>query len=160
MAASLPLLPRVVFTVLEPVSLIAGFLGPFISPSFFVSSQVPRPTSEPHLLLSTEHVLALQLGNAYLLLAFLGLFILNTTNELKTVRAYLAALWLGDIGHVAVTAWALGVTGLMDIGGWNAVTWGNIGATLALFFVRSLYFLGAFGQDASPSHRSGGRKDL
>ncbi|KAF2146209.1 uncharacterized protein K452DRAFT_294796 [Aplosporella prunicola CBS 121167] len=149
MASSLPLFPRFVFTIFEPISLLGGFLGPFLAPAFFVSSQVATSPEEAHDLLPSEHVLALQLGNAYLLLGFLGLFILNTTDELKTVKAYLAALWLGDIGHIAVTAWAMGWDGVADVGSWTAVAWGNIAVTAGLFAVRSLYFLGCFGEGSS-----------
>jgi hypothetical protein len=89
-------------------------------------------------------LVAWQLGNTYLLLGILGVFILNTTTEIKVVRAYLFALWLGDIGHVGVTAYAMGTAGLLDIAGWPSVAWGNIGITLALFLLRSLYLQGFF----------------
>jgi hypothetical protein len=128
--------------LLNPLSL-AGFLGPIVSPQFFISSQLPSPY--PLAADATSILLAQQLGNAYLLLGLLGLFILNTTTELKVVRAYLWALWLGDIGHVGLTLFAMGWEGTMDVGKWNAVIWGNIGATGALFLMRSLYFAGAFG---------------
>ncbi|OCL11890.1 hypothetical protein AOQ84DRAFT_172491 [Glonium stellatum] len=150
MASQLPTIPRVVFTILEPISLIAGFLGPLLAPSFFVSSQTAYEI--PHSLYLSEHILALQLGNCYLLLALLGLFILNTTSEIKTVRAYLVALWIADIGHVGVTAWAMGMQAFIDVAGWNAMAWGNIGATVFLFVMRSSYFLGAFGPNQEKSN--------
>ncbi|KAB2580596.1 hypothetical protein BFW01_g3528 [Lasiodiplodia theobromae] len=151
MASSLPTLPRIVFTIIEPISLVAGFLGPLVSPQFFAASQLAttKAAAEAHELTATEHILALQLGNAYLLLGFLGVFILNTTLDLPTVRAYLAALWLGDIGHVLITAWGLGLKGTFNIFGWNAVTWGNIGFTVMLFALRSLYFLGVFDKNGA-----------
>jgi hypothetical protein len=96
---------------------------------------------------ATTTLLAWQLGNAYLLLGFLGVFILNTTTELKVVRAYLFALWLGDIGHIGFTLWAMGWKGTTDIGSWSAVVWGNVGITLFLFALRSVYFLGVFDTD-------------
>jgi hypothetical protein len=86
--------------------------------------------------------MAWQLGNCYLLLGLIGVFILNTTTELKVVRAYLFALWLGDIGHLAITMYAMGSSAVLDIGGWSATTWGNVGATLFLFTIRSLYLQG------------------
>ncbi|KAF4309597.1 hypothetical protein GTA08_BOTSDO02230 [Botryosphaeria dothidea] len=146
MASSLPAFPRFVFTIFEPISLVAGFLGPLVSPQFFAASQLAtsKDAAEAHVLSPTEHVLALQLGNAYLLLGMLGVFILNTTLDPPTVKAYLAALWLGDIGHVAITAWGLGLQGTLNFFNWNAVTWGNIGVTVGLFIIRSLYFLGFF----------------
>lgn len=117
-----------------------------------------KAAAEAHVLSPTEHVLALQLGNAYLLLGFLGVFILNTTLDLPTVNAYLAALWLGDIGHVLITAWGLGLQGTLNFLSWNAVTWGNIGVTLALFAVRSLYFLGFFNKPKSGAKGAGKSK--
>jgi hypothetical protein len=106
---------------------------------------------------STTTLLAWQLGNAYLLLGILGLFILNTTTETRVVRAYLWALWIGDIGHVGFTLWAMGLKASLDIGSWNPVVWGNIGATLVLFSLRSAYFLGVFGEGAKapPAKRVG-----
>jgi hypothetical protein len=124
-----------------------------ISSGYFIKSQLPTSyaTAPSKIVLdnivasdATTTLLAWQLGNAYLLLGLLGVFILNTTSELKVVRAYLFALWLGDIGHVGLTLWAMGWKGATDIGSWNAVVWGNIGATLFLFATRSLYFLGFF----------------
>jgi hypothetical protein len=132
---------------------LAGFLIPVISSSYFIKSQLPTSyTTAPSKIVldnivasdATTTLLAWQLGNAYLLLGLLGVFILNTTSELKVVRAYLFALWLGDIGHVGFTLWAMGWKGTTDIGSWSAVVWGNIGATLFLFATRSLYFLDFF----------------
>jgi len=92
-------------------------------------------------------VLSLQLGNLYLLLCLLGVFILNTTSEAKVVHAYVWALWIADIGHVAGTAWVMGYDAFMDVGHWNAMAYGNIGATVFLFATRTLYMMGALGKD-------------
>lgn len=64
---------------------------------------------------------------------------------MRVVKAYLWALWLGDIGHVGLTLFAMGWKGTLDVGKWNAVIWGNIGVTGFLFVMRSLYFAGVFG---------------
>ncbi|QDS68471.1 hypothetical protein FKW77_010838 [Venturia effusa] len=143
MTSQLPGIPKLVFTVLEPISLLAGFIAPILNPQFFIASQLPFPY--PLAADATSILLAQQLGNAYLLLGLLGLFILNTTTEIKVVRVYLWALWLGDIGHVGLTLFAMGWRGTVDVGSWNAVVWGNIGVTAALFLTRSLYFVGFFG---------------
>ncbi|KAI9715427.1 MAG: hypothetical protein M1828_000847 [Chrysothrix sp. TS-e1954] len=145
MTTILPPIPRFVFTIFEPLSLIAGALGPILAPVYFVQSQLPHLAAHP--LFPSEHVLAIQLGNLYLLLGLLGIGVLNTTSEPSVVHAYVWALWVGDIGHVAATVYSLGVDRSMDVGSWNGMAWGNIGVTCMLFLVRSAYMAGLLGQD-------------
>ena len=114
-----------------------------------MSSQIPQ--EKIHDLFRTEHLLALQLGNLYGLMCLVGLAVLNTTTEPKVVRAYIWALWVADITHVLLSAWGMTFEGFIDIGSWNAMAYGNIGATCTLFVCRSLYLLGAFGRDRSPA---------
>lgn len=86
-----------------------------------------------------------------------GIAVLYTTTEIKVVRNYVIALWLADVGHVAVTCYGLEYERTVDIGNWNAMTWGNVGVTLALFATRTVYLLGGFG----PSyHQSPAAKKL
>jgi hypothetical protein len=78
-------------------------------------------------------MVALQLGNIYLLLAMVGIAVLYSTTEAKVVRNYVIALWLADIGHVAITCYVMEYKRMVDIGNWNSMTWGNIGATVCPF---------------------------
>ena len=126
----------------HPLCRLAGFLGPVLAPEYFVSSQLVRPYIG--LYDETTKLLAWQLGNCYLLLGLLGVFILNTTTDIKTVKAYIWALWLGDIGHVGFSLYAMGWSETMTPGQWSATMWGNIGATVFLFASRTLYLLGVF----------------
>lgn len=66
------------------------------------------------------------------------------------LRNYLIALAIADIGHVYATYIAMGWDAFVDVGAWNALTWGNIGATGFLFVNRVLYFMGVFGQAKAP----------
>ncbi|KAJ4248930.1 hypothetical protein NW757_008044 [Fusarium falciforme] len=145
MASSLPTFPRVVFTIIEPISLVAGFLGAVIDPAWFIGEQVLQKdgiaTSEGSI------VVAWQLGNLYLLLAFIGIAVLSTTSENKVVRAYLIALWLGDVGHIGFSCYGLGWGKLVRPVEWNAMAWGNIAMTLFLLLTRTAYFAGLFGPD-------------
>ncbi|KAE9991131.1 hypothetical protein EG327_000428 [Venturia inaequalis] len=161
MPPHLPPFPNFIFTIFEPLSLLAGFLSPLLTPQYFISSQLPSPTNtNPNTTANTDAttiLLARQLGNTYLLLGLLGLFILHTTSEVKVVRAYLWALWVGDIGHVGFTLWAMGWEGFVDVAGCNAVVWGNVGVTGFLFGVRSLYFWGVFGEGGGKGKGKGKR---
>ncbi|KAK2031242.1 hypothetical protein LX32DRAFT_650894 [Colletotrichum zoysiae] len=152
MASALPAFPRLVFTIFEPISLVGGFLGPVINPDWFISEQIvgsagspvpPIPTSD------NDRLVALQLGNLYLLLAMIGLAVLNLTSEVKVVRGYLVALWVADIGHIYACYHVLGLDRFLDVAHWNAMTWGNVGATAFLCLTRTAYLLGLFGPDVS-----------
>ncbi|KAM3527212.1 hypothetical protein MY4038_006460 [Beauveria bassiana] len=131
MASKLPTIPRVTFTIIEPISLVAGFIGAIWDPAWFIAEQLP----DKQVLPASEHsiVMAQQLGNMYLLVCFVGLAVLATSSEIKVVRSYLVALWLGDIGHLAFTCLALGKERVMQPQTWNAMTWGNIGFTVSKF---------------------------
>ncbi|CAJ2504539.1 Uu.00g119330.m01.CDS01 [Anthostomella pinea] len=145
MASRLPAFPRTVFTIIEPISLIAGCLGPLFDTDWFIASQIE--TTAPVISSENARLVALQLGNAYGLLALVGLMVLNTTTEVKVVRNYLIALWIADISHVGLTCWLLGYERSMDVASWNAVTWGNVGFTVFLCLTRTAYLLGLFGPD-------------
>ncbi|KAI0975831.1 hypothetical protein F4678DRAFT_418693 [Xylaria arbuscula] len=148
MASQLPSFPRTVFTVIEPISLVAGCLGPLIDADWFIASQIDNPATP---LGSSEsenaRLVALQLGNAYGLLFLVGVAVLYTTTELRVVRNYLVALLIADITHVGLTCWGLGYERAVDIAAWNAVTWGNVGFTALLGLTRTAYLLGLFGPD-------------
>lgn len=107
----------------------AGFIGAVYDPEWFVAEQIPQ--AAPVLSSENSILVAWQLGNMYLLMAFVGLGVLLTTSEIKVVRSYLVALWLGDIGHVAFTCYGLGLTRLLDPAGWNAMAGGNIVMTVS-----------------------------
>ncbi|KAI1334699.1 hypothetical protein F5Y15DRAFT_283843 [Xylariaceae sp. FL0016] len=145
MASQLPVFPRTVFTIVEPISLLAGALGPLINTDWFIASQIDQPT--PIASNENARLVALQLGNAYFLLCLLGLAVLYTSTEARVVRAYLLALWLADITHVGTTCWALGYDRTVDFMSWNAVTWGNVGFTVFLCLTRTAYLTGLFSTD-------------
>ncbi|KAF5636340.1 uncharacterized protein FTJAE_6107 [Fusarium tjaetaba] len=145
MASSLPTFPRIVFTIIEPISLVVGFAGAVIDPVWFIGEQSPQKNdgdASPNSI-----VIAWQLGNLYLLLALIGVAILSTTTETRVVRSYLVALWLADIGHVGFSSYGIGRDRLLSPLQWNAMTWGNVGMTLFLFFTRTVYLTGFFGPD-------------
>ena len=175
MSAILPTVPRVVLCYLEPISLyvaqaitrlrtndhpssLLGTIVPVVLPEFFIPSQLPTghlvasqtTASGAFNILPTERVLAYQCANLYLLLAMVGVGVLNTTTEPKVVHAYVWALWVADVGHFGATGYVMGMDGLLRWQDWNATMWGNLGAVIVLFTVRSLYLLGFLGEDRIP----------
>ncbi|KAI9888962.1 MAG: hypothetical protein M1814_006079 [Vezdaea aestivalis] len=125
-----PILPpgvNFIFTIMEPVSLIAGFIGSTPMPSKFLTDSLPTPPILPHsapALLVTQ-----QLGSCFLLLGLVGLVVLRLSHEPAVVRAYLGALAVGDVVHIGITAAALGKETLFRPGSWNALVSMSLGFT-------------------------------
>lgn len=96
-------------------------------PEWFIAEQAPLTTP----LVPSVHarVVALQLGNLYMLMAMVGLAVLSTTSEIKVVRNYVIALWVADLGHIYASYLAMG-DAFFDVAGWNAMAWGNVGMTV------------------------------
>ncbi|CEJ57166.1 hypothetical protein PMG11_05871 [Penicillium brasilianum] len=143
MPTILPTWPHVLFGFIEPLSLVLGSLAPIYDLDSFIAGQTPQadpPSAHPSSL-----SLAYQLGNLYSLLFLIGVAVLHTSTEPKVVRNYLIALAIADVGHVYATYLGMGWTAFSDVGAWNALTWGNIGATAFLFINRLAYFVGIFG---------------
>ncbi|KAL8718622.1 MAG: hypothetical protein Q9225_004263 [Loekoesia sp. 1 TL-2023] len=145
MSTILPPFPRLVFTILEPLACIGGYLASILDTSSFAASQVPSITPTP--LTSTTQILALQLGNCYGLIALIAIGVLYSTSEQKVVRNYLVACAIADVGHLWVTYVVLGYANFVDVQGWNSLAWGNIGITFFLFMTRIGYLTGLFGKD-------------
>ncbi|KAH8757567.1 hypothetical protein F5883DRAFT_567471 [Diaporthe sp. PMI_573] len=155
MASRLPAFPRFIFTIFEPLSLIAGWTGATVDPSWFVKEQ----TSTPSLTVDdNSRLVALQLGNCYGLLFLAAVAVLYTTTELKVVRNYLIALLVADVGHIAVCYVGLGFERFVDVASWNSMTWGNVGVTAFLCLTRTAYLLGFFGPDAPDAPASSVKK--
>ena len=115
----------------------------------FIAGQTPKATTPPALHPSSI-ALAYQLGNLYFLLFLVGVGVCYSTSEPKVLRNYLIALAIADIGHIYATYVAMGWEGFIDIASWNALTWGNIGASGFLFVNRLAYMVGVFGFVKAP----------
>ncbi|MDI1486850.1 MAG: hypothetical protein OHK93_006112 [Ramalina farinacea] len=158
MASILAPIPRFIFTVFEPLSLVAGFAVPILNPSYFVSLQVPSqaPSAVPYNLTPTDRILALQLANTYGLLCMVGVGVLYATTEPKVVRNYLIACAIADVGHGWATGAVMGWEDFVNVGGWNEAAWGNLGVTLFLFVSRILWFAGLLGKNIEQGQREQG----
>ncbi|KAH6989899.1 hypothetical protein EDB80DRAFT_881919 [Ilyonectria destructans] len=140
MAALQSNIPYYVFGMLEPTLQILGFVVASFAPQYYACSQTQTPIS--HTLLPSEKIVTYQLGNLFLLIAIMGLSIMNSVGDHAVVATYLSALWWGDLGHIGVTAWCMGSQRLLSVREWTLVNWANMGFPAFLFTMRSLYFLG------------------
>lgn len=109
----------------------AGFAGAVYDPAWFVAQQIPQ--DKPLVASENSIVMAHQLGNMYLGMCLVGLALFWTTSEARVVRNYLIALLIADAGHVGFTWYGLGSDRFMDVSRWNAMAWGNLGATVRTF---------------------------
>ncbi|PMD57463.1 uncharacterized protein K444DRAFT_614868 [Hyaloscypha bicolor E] len=148
MTSILPPFPRFVMCIFEPIATAAGFTLPFLATELFAAEQIPGSPVEA--ISDNTRMLALQLGNIYLLLAMVAVAVLYSTTEPKVVRNYVIALWLADIGHIATTGYVMGYDKFIDLANYNPTTWGNVGLTAFLCATRTAYLLGLFGPDRKP----------
>ena len=116
----------------------------FDTHNFIRDQYFPQPSALPPT--PSSSILAYQLGNLYGLFALVGLSILNLTSEPRIIKAYIACLAIGDIGHIAPTLMILGKDASLDLANWNVMAWGNIAATIFLFVTRVAWLLGLFGE--------------
>jgi hypothetical protein len=114
----------------EHANSVAGFLGAVYDPAWFVAQQIPK--EKPLVASENSIVLAHQLGNLYLGMCFVGLSLFWSTSEVKVIRSYLVALLIADAGHVGFTWYGMGSDRFFDVSGWNAMAWGNLGATVSV----------------------------
>ena len=105
------------------------------------------PNTPLHALTPNQLIVALQLGNTYLLVGLIGIAVLYTTASPRVARRYILALLLGDIGHLVATYHGMGRDKFCDIANWNSMAWGNIGITGLIFLARCAYLLGLLGKD-------------
>ncbi|BCR91549.1 uncharacterized protein ACHE_70392S [Aspergillus chevalieri] len=145
-----PTWPHLLFGVIEPISLIAGWALPIIDLNWFILDQAPNPDLISDAIHPSSIALAYQLANLYGLLFLLGVGICYTTTEPKVLRNYLFCLAVADFGHIYVTYLAMGAEATFDVAGWNLLTWGNISITGFLFVNRLAYLAGVFGDAKSP----------
>ncbi|KAL4892914.1 hypothetical protein BDV59DRAFT_178939 [Aspergillus ambiguus] len=152
-----PTWPHILFAILEPLSLLGGWLCPILDLPGFITDQIPNQPA-PASIHPSSVALAYQLANLYGLLCLLGIATVYSTREPVVLRNYLLALAVADVGHVYVTGLAMGWDVFMDVANWNVLTWGNVGATTFLFANRLLYLAGVFGYAQVPTAGAGGKK--
>ncbi|ORY01109.1 hypothetical protein BCR34DRAFT_100669 [Clohesyomyces aquaticus] len=139
-AAPIPVLYRLLFLYIEPVSTLLGAIfAHFLQPKYLI---LTHSTSAPgqSVPISTSIVLS-QLANLYLLLSINEALVLRATNDLRVWKTFLFGLLVADLGHLysvrLVGGWVY-----WQFWVWNSIDWGNVGFVYLLAFVRILFLAG------------------
>ncbi|KAJ4385678.1 hypothetical protein N0V93_010107 [Gnomoniopsis smithogilvyi] len=143
--STLPTFPLIILGVVEPLLLLLAYVTYLADPFAFYATQSPLPQLDATTNFPPQaQVLSYMLANVYLLLAALAIICCFSPSA-TTAKWYLVALAFGDYGHIYASYRGLPAHVFWNIGQWNDVVWGNIGASVVLNVVRWLTVMGAFG---------------
>lgn len=70
--------------------------------------------------------LALHISNMWAVFTYITAVVLWTSADSKLLWRYLAAVTLGDIGHLTALAVGMGRDNMLDVGSWSGNMWGNV----------------------------------
>ncbi|KAJ7585678.1 hypothetical protein C8J56DRAFT_725773, partial [Mycena floridula] len=154
--SSFPALPgfyQLLFLTIEPLSTAGTALAIWFYPGVgwfhheLIPSSYPRPTSVD---LRTQ-MAVWQLGSCYFLLGLISAIVFRSVKktlrndpvaQTQIVGSILTALAIADLIHVFISFIGLPEVSRNRPSEWNALTHGNISATLCLFVARMSWFLG------------------
>ncbi|KAI0425923.1 NADP-dependent alcohol dehydrogenase-like protein [Xylaria sp. FL1042] len=137
---TLPLIYRVFFLIIEPISALVGAFyahfrqDAYLSMTHADSATLPVP-------LGTSIVMS-QLANLYLLFALNEALVLRCTSDMTVWKVVLLVLLVADFGHLHSVS-GHGSSIYWDITRWNAIDWGNIpfvylGASMRIAFLSGI----------------------
>ena len=135
----IPLLYRLFFLYVEPISALFGAYFSFFAQSTYLSLTHLPSAPQGSIPLCTQVVLS-QLSNLYLLFAINEAVVLRSTRDLTVWKAVLFGLLIADFGHL----WSVNVLGwdvYWKFEGWNAIDWGNVGFVYVGALMRTCFLL-------------------
>ncbi|CAA7269803.1 unnamed protein product [Cyclocybe aegerita] len=141
MVTPIPLVYRLFFLYIEPLSALAGAYYAAFQPQNYLNdlsfglpyTHSPNPTQTSMALL--------QLANLYLLFALNEHFVLSSTSSIRTWRRLLIGLLVADFGHLATMA-PVGWEVFWRFWDWNAMMWGSVGFVYLGASMRTCFLLG------------------
>ncbi|KAJ3501499.1 hypothetical protein NLJ89_g9312 [Agrocybe chaxingu] len=141
MGTPIPLLYRLFFLYIEPLSALAGAYYAAFRPQDYLNdlsfglpyTDSPNPTQTSMALL--------QLANLYLLFALNEHFVLSSTSSIRTWRRLLIGLLVADFGHLATMS-LVGWEVFWHFWEWNAMIWGSVGFVYLGASMRTCFLLG------------------
>ncbi|KAF2444763.1 hypothetical protein P171DRAFT_472764 [Karstenula rhodostoma CBS 690.94] len=139
----LPFWPALLFTYLEPISLLLGWNAAWNSPTTFVTGQLPTAPLTP--VPAAALILSHATGNIFILLALLAVLCTAITRDARVAKYYLLFVAVGDLGHIYSSYKVMGPEVFWDFAAYNDMMWGNIGVSAFLHVNRLATVLGVFG---------------
>lgn len=139
-AFSLPLIYRLFFLIIEPISALVGaYYAHFNQDEYLTLTHAPSALSP--LPLGTTIAMS-QLANLYFLFALNEALVLRSTSDLRVWKTVLFCLLIADLGHL-YTVRGLGPDIYWSLAKWNAIDWGNIpfvylGAAMRVAFLANI----------------------
>ncbi|CAO2658276.1 Nn.00g059990.m01.CDS01 [Neocucurbitaria sp. VM-36] len=144
---TLPTWPAILFTYLEPISLLLGVHAAFSNPTSFITKQLPvTHTAALSPIPASAYVLAYSLGSVFLLFAFLNILCTVVTRDVTVTKYYLAILACGDVGHLYANYKGMGPHVFWNFSNYNEFMIGNVWITVFLWVNRIATLAGVFGR--------------
>jgi len=139
---NLPLIYRLFFLLIEPISATVGAYYAHFRPLDYLTltHAASAPASDSEIPLGTTIVLS-QLANLYFFFALNEAIVLRSTADLRVWKAVLFCLLVGDLGHL-YTVRQLGIGIYYGVSRWNAIDWGNIPFVYLGALMRTAFLLG------------------
>jgi hypothetical protein len=138
----LPLLYKLFFLYIEPVSTAAGTLYSFDAfglQTQYMSMTHPLTATTP--LTTRESIVLNQLANMYFVFALNEALVLRATNDLRVWKVFLLGLLIADFGHL-YSVHAMGQGVYYQFWDWSAMYWGNLGFVYVGAAMRTAFLLG------------------
>ncbi|KAK3681777.1 hypothetical protein B0T22DRAFT_387580 [Podospora appendiculata] len=148
---SLPIVYRLFFLLIEPISALVGAYYAFYRQSEYL--QLTHAASAPHYVPRGTSIVLSQLANLYFLFAINEALVLRATSDLRVWKTVLFGLLIADFGHL-YSVQQLGPQIYWSVSSWNAIDWGNIafvylGASLRIAFLADV----GLGVGSTPSKK-------
>lgn len=139
----IPAFYRVFFTSIDPLIALSGAYMDFFDPETILASSFPR-SSDYAKPTPPITVLLRQAGGAFIMMAFLMVFMLRYTNDVKIWKMFEFGILLTDLTLFYSLHGALVEQGRLDVGAIRWEEWGTIAITGFVTVVR-IAFLGGLG---------------
>ncbi|OIW33176.1 hypothetical protein CONLIGDRAFT_163593 [Coniochaeta ligniaria NRRL 30616] len=139
-AFSLPLIYRLFFLLIEPISALVGAYYAYFGQDEYL--RLTHAASAPSPIPLGTSITMSQLANLYFFFAINEALVLRSTSDIRVWKTVLFCLVIADLGHL-YTVRGLGPEIYWSFTKWNAIDWGNIpfvylGATMRLAFLANI----------------------